>query len=437
MKKVLKYLTVFVMSVLVLMGNVNNVYAASASLTGPSTVRPGDTITLNLRVSHNGSYGISGTLDYDSSQVTLSGDPTTSLNGWIAERNGNDLVAYDNNLTNPLSSDTTVLTLKFKVSSSIAAGTKVTISVKDLVSSDGNEDTNIGKITYSVTIAQPLSTNANLGSLSVSGATLSPAFSANTTSYDLGEVEYSVSKLNISYTTEDSKAKVSVKSNSLSVGKNTVSIVVTAEDGSTKTYKLTVTRKQDPNYVASTNANLKSMSVSLGMVSPLFSDSVTDYVVYLPYECIGTAFEVTGNASDSKASVIDGKIDKLVEGKNQTVVICKAESGTEKSYAITVVVMPEYTGTVPAIGESTGGEISPEEPTEDTTEDPEDTSTEDSETTSEETSENETTSEDASGDVSKDKSSGNNGLVTILVVVVVIALVGLLIYVLFFGKKRY
>ncbi len=446
MKKVLKLLTVFFVSALVLMGNVNNVYAASASLTGPSTVRPGDTITLNLRVSHSGSYGITGTLNYDSSQLTLSADPTTSLSGWIAEKNGNDLVAYDNNLANPLSSNTTVLTFKFKVSSSLEAGTTIKVSVNNLVSSDGNEDTNIGNVTYSVAIAKPLSTNANLESLSVSGATLNPAFSADKTSYDLGEVEYSVSKLKIEYTTEDSKAKVSVKGNSLSVGKNTVSIIVTAEDGSSKTYKLTVTRKQDPNYVASSNANLKSMSVSLGMISPAFAENVTDYVVYLPFECAGSAFEVTGKATDSKASVVDGKVDKLAEGKNQAVVICKAEDGTEKSYKITVVVMPKYTGTVPSIGDSTGNEEPTEDPsenptedpTEDATDEPVDTSTETpSEPTTEKPSESEKESEDASDDDSKGNGSGNNGLITIFVVIVVIALIGLLIYVLFFGKKRY
>lgn len=439
MKKLLRYFLMFSLSFICLIGSATNFFAATASLTGPSTVRGGDTITLNLRVSDDGKYGLEGVLDYDSTQVTLS-SVSTSLSNWKVEQNGNNIIAYDDTLTSPLSGTATVVTLKFKVASNITAGSKVEIAVKDIVTTDGSNENALGRKAYTVTIAKPLSTNANLAALSVTGATLNPSFSAGTTSYDLGEVDYSISKLNISYTTEDSTAKVSVKGNSLGVGKNTVSITVTAENGTTQTYKLTVTRKQDPNYVASSNASLKSMSVSLGMVSPLFSAEVTDYVVYLPYECAGSAFTVTGVAADSKAQgVVDGAVDKLVEGKNQTVVVCKAEDGTEKTYAITVVVMPEYTGDVPEIGGTLGGDDTPV----DTPDDPVDTSTEDTtegttESSTEDINDTENASEDKSGNEIQTGNNGNNSsLITILVVLVVIALVAALVYVLFFANKKY
>lgn len=427
MKKILKYMLIVSLSLITFLGAYEYVFAASASLTGPSTVRAGETITVSFNLSHDGSYGLTGTLNYNNSQVTLT-ETKCSLSGWLVENSGNDLVIYDNNLANPLSGNTTVVTFKFKVNSSVAEGSKINISVNNINSSDGNADTSLGNATYSVTVAKPLSSNTNLASLSVSGASLSPSFAAGTTTYNLGEVDYSVSKLDISYTTEDSSAKVSVSGNSLSVGKNTVSVVVTAEDGSTKTYKINVTRKQDPNYVAGSNANLKELTVNKGMISPLFAADVTDYVVYLPYETVGTGFSASGSSADTKAQgVVDGTIDKLVEGENRTVVVCKAEDGTEKAYAITVVVMPKYTGEVPNVGGENGGDVSTEEPTEGTTENP----------TEDDTEADTTTKDNTNEDKAGEKDGGTGGIVTILVILVVLALIGALVYVLFFSNKKY
>lgn len=442
MKKILKYFLLASLSLVLFLGNATNIYGASASLTGPSTVRAGDTITLKLMISDDGKYGLEGELSYDSSQVTLTSSEC-SLKGWKVENNGNTIIVYDDAYATALKGSKNVLTLKFKVKSGLAEGTKINISVNNIVTTDGTNENNLGKASYSVSIAKPLSTNANLASLSVSEGTLSPAFSASTTSYDIGMVDYSVSKLTINCSVEDKSAKVAIKGNNLGVGKNTVSVIVTAENGSTKTYSITVTRKQDPNYQASNNANLSSISVSHGMISPTFAADVTDYVVYLPYECSGAQFVVTGRAADAKAQgIIDGTIDKLAEGKNQTVVVCKAEDGTEKSYAITVVVMPKYEGEVPNIGGASGGT---DEPSDEPGENPEDKPTEDpSETPSETPSTEEQEDTEASNKQDKDdkedkgdNGKGMSGIITVLVVLVVIGLVGALVYVLFFSNKKF
>ena len=47
MKRIAKHVLVLCLSFLVLLGSKMDFYAAGASLTGPSTVRAGDTITLN------------------------------------------------------------------------------------------------------------------------------------------------------------------------------------------------------------------------------------------------------------------------------------------------------------------------------------------------------------------------------------------------------
>lgn len=412
MKKITKIILVLSLSFAFLLGAKMDFYAASASLTGPSTVRAGDTITLKLNISDEGKYGLEGSLNYDSSVVSLS-SMSCDVSGWKVENNGNAIIVYDDALSNPMNSYTTVLTLKFKVNSGVATGTAVNISVSGIVTTDGSTESSIGTASYSTTIAAPLSGNANLSSLSVSEGTLSPGFSAGTTSYSIGEVDYSVSKLNISYTKEDSKASVSIKGNSLAVGNNTVSVVVKAENGATKTYKISVTRKQDPNYVASSNAALGGIAISSGAISPTFSSEVTDYIVYLPYEYVGTDFSVTGTAADTKASgVTGGTISPLVEGVNTTTVVCKAEDGTEKTYKITVVVMPQYNGVVPNI-EGVDAPVA-------------DTEVEDTELEP-------STEDDITVDSGKDTGGGIAGAVAIVVIII---LIGALIYVLFFLNKR-
>ena len=90
------------------------------------------------------------------------------------------------------------------------------------------------------------SSNASLGSLVISAGTLSPEFSAATKDYT-AIVDYSCSSLAVTANPADSKASVtSVTGNdSLEVGENTVSVVVTAEDGSTSTYNIVVTRRAE------------------------------------------------------------------------------------------------------------------------------------------------------------------------------------------------
>ena len=348
MKKLIKYSFLLVMSVVCVLYTATYVWAASAKLTGPGTVRAGDTITLKFNINDSGKYGVEATLSYDSNVVTLS-KTDINLKGWKLESNGNSLIMYDDAMSNPISGDKTVLTLTFKVKASVAAGTKVDIALNNIVATDGSSESNLASATYSTTIAEPLSSNANLSSLEVNGATLSPVFAAGTTSYDIGEVDFSVSKLDISYKAEDSKAKVSVLGNSLSVGKNTVTVTVKAEDGSSKAYKITVTRKQDPNYVASNDASLNEIAVSAGQLSPVFSAEVKDYIVYLPYESVGATYVANGTMNDSKAvGVTEGNV-VLVEGANEVKVIGTAEDGTTSEYKITVVVMPKYEGKVPVI----------------------------------------------------------------------------------------
>ncbi len=88
-----------------------------------------------------------------------------------------------------------------------------------------------------------LSGNNSLKSLSISPGTLSPTFSSSTTKYT-ATVANSVTSIAVDAQLSSSKATIkSVSGNTnLSVGTNTIKIVVEAENGVTATYTITVTR---------------------------------------------------------------------------------------------------------------------------------------------------------------------------------------------------
>ena len=334
--------------------------SASASLTGPGVVRAGDTITLSFNLSGSGIFGASGTLSYNSSQLTLAGTTQKIGAPWAVEFNGNNFVAYDNNLTNPINSNAALFTVTFKVNAGVAVGTPIQVSYTGVAASDGNADINVGTVTYSTTVAAPLATDNSLKGLTVSNATISPAFNTNTTSYT-AEVPFSVSKLEIQAVANDGKATVSVNSPNLTPnGTTNVTVTVKAENGSTRTYTIAVKRAQDPNYVASNNNDLSGITVDGFLLSPVFSADNTSYVIWLPYET--ESVTVSGTAADSKASVrVEGGTGLKAGQDNEIKVICTAENGTEKVYTVIAKRAAAHDGSVEPTEPST-------EPTEPATE---------------------------------------------------------------------
>jgi uncharacterized membrane protein YgcG len=92
------------------------------------------------------------------------------------------------------------------------------------------------------------SSDANLGSLSISAGTLSPAFNASTTSYTVS-VPNTTTSITVTAAVADTGKATPAQSPgtlgspvSLNVGTNTITVTVTAEDETTKPYTITVTR---------------------------------------------------------------------------------------------------------------------------------------------------------------------------------------------------
>jgi len=334
--------------------------SASATLTGPGTVRAGDTITLTFNLSGSNLYGASGTLSYDANQLELTGTKQVIAAPWMVEFNGNNFVAYDNNLTKPINAATALFTVTFKVKN-VAAGTAVQVSYTNVTASDGSADAAIGTVTYATTIAAPLSTDNSLKSLTVSNAAISPAFSAGTVNYT-AEVPFSVEKLDVKAEVNDAKATVSIYSpNLVPNGTTYVTVTVTAENGSAKTYTISVKRAQDPNYKASSNNDLAGITVDGFLLSPVFSVENTKYVIWLPYETENVT--ISGTAADSKAGVaVEGGTELKAGQDNEIKVICTAEDGTQKVYTVVAKRAAAHDGSTEPTEPPTEPPIQPTEP---------------------------------------------------------------------------
>lgn len=322
--------------------------AAGASFSGSGSVRAGDSVTVTFSVSGSNIQGITAVLHYDSSALTLTGTRQLIGDSWSVDMSGGNLLAYDQSLNNPISGSSAVLAVTFRVKSGVAAGTKVSATITDIMTSDGNSDQNLNDASWSASVASPPSGNANLSGLSCGSYALSPSFSAGTTEYSV-TVPYDVSRLPLDYRAADGGADVSVSGNQLSVGVNTVVLTVTAANGATRRYTISVTRQPDPTATLSSDADLADLTPSEGKLTPAFAPNITEYAVYVPYET--SKISLSATAKDSKALGVTQPDASLKEGDNLLTVTCTAEDGATRDYTVHVVRMPAFAGTLPQIGQ--------------------------------------------------------------------------------------
>ncbi|MBB6638098.1 cadherin-like beta sandwich domain-containing protein [Cohnella thailandensis] len=155
--------------------------------------------------------------------------------------------------------------------------------------------------TYTITVERH-GPEARLGGLSVSGGVLSPDFSPTTTSYTMS-VGNEVASIVVTpfvdgsemLTVNDSEAASGVEVTvPLEVGLNTITIVVTAEDGeTTETYTITVTRQAPlPEGVLSWTTTANESTVNWILVDENSDDSFVKYDYVLSFESAPATFEV-------------------------------------------------------------------------------------------------------------------------------------------------
>jgi tRNA threonylcarbamoyladenosine modification (KEOPS) complex Pcc1 subunit len=215
--------------------------------------------------------------------------------------------------------------------------------------------TTIRIYTIAVTRAEPLSSNANLHGLALSAGTLAPSFDASISAYS-SSVSYAVSSVTITPVAEEADTVIAVNGQavtsgqpssgiSLGVGSNAIAIVATAADSTTtKTYTVTVTRAEP-----SSNANLGSLTISAGSLSPVFDSSVTAYTASVDSACgsvtvtptrSGPGATITVNGAPVTSGT--GVIVNLDPGANTITVVVTAEDGSTVN-TTTVAVAREFT----------------------------------------------------------------------------------------------
>lgn len=327
MKKILNLFTV----IFLILVNLTMVQAASfstattSSKTSLSAVGEQFTVTFAVRNS-TGISAITANFNYDDQALELVSSVAES---GFALTLGSKLVVDH---TEVKTGNFNIAKVTFKAKAGFTLGEITEVGLSNVVGSDGTED--IPAVGSSVTIKMeaPKSANNNLASMSLSEGTL--AFNKATTSYTV-IVDNAITSVTISATAEDPKASVSgTGTKSLKVYSNTFNIVVTAENGSKKTYKVNVVRRDaDGNAGAlSTNSNLSSLVVEGCSLD--FSASVLEYRCEV--DNLTTTVGVTAKTEDDKATVVIANVEPLAVGDNVITVTVTSESGTAKVYTVIV-----------------------------------------------------------------------------------------------------
>lgn len=330
MKKLFGCILSLVMAVMLVFAPAEHVYAQGLGLSvSSSSVAVGKTVkvTVSMPSGYFGTVVISssdeGVLSNGGDGVANIGDaagyPTSQSFSFTAKAAGSCTIkAYCTVVGDAEGNDAggTITGASTKVTVTSASSNNDSNSNKDNKDNSGSNtgnDSNANKDNENK--EEKKSSNASLGSLVISAGTLSPEFSAATKDYT-ATVDYSCSSLAVTANPADSKASVtSVTGNdSLEVGENTVSVVVTAEDGSTSTYNIVVTRRaEDDPENADKQDNWKKFDIN-GTEWTMVND--------IPEDVVPEGFE-------NSKTVIDGLEYNTLHGTfgDITLVYLQSESG--------------------------------------------------------------------------------------------------------------
>ena len=212
--------------------------------------------------------------------------------------------------------------------------TVITIAVRAedgaTVTTEAEEET---PAPYKITIYRDPapSSDATLQTLELSGITLSPAFDPATTEYT-AEVEEALSTTTVEAMATHLRATVEGTGlKSLTAGvDNTISVTVTAEDGTSQIYTVKVT-------VPSSDATLQTLALSGITLSPAFNPATMEYTGEVEFTVRTTTVVATPAHPD--ATVMGTGETSLSEGDNTISVTVTAEDGTsQETYTVMVTV---------------------------------------------------------------------------------------------------
>ena len=259
-----------------------------------------------------------------------------------------DITVSEGTLTPEFNSNITSYTVNVDGNiSSIDVSATLTDSRATIISGTGIHSLNVGDnnivirvesesgsiLDYNINVIRAKKNINDLSMIKVDGKEIEN-FSSDTLEYDLGDVNYSKTKINVEAVLKDVDSSVKGDGKiSLKTGDNEIVLTVTAQNGEEKTYKLHVNR------IKNDNANLSLLSVMGYTLTPDFDKDTLYYETTVEEEkSILTKEEVTAVAEDKNASISkQDNIELSTTVDNIYKVTVTAEDGkTIKIYTIKV-----------------------------------------------------------------------------------------------------
>ncbi len=196
------------------------------------------------------------------------------------------------------------------------------------------------------------SNNANLGNLGIRPNDFT-GFKPGTTSYNV-TVPNDVDKVEVYAVAKDSKSTITGTGNqNLNVGANALKVVVTAEDGTTKTYTINVTRQTKEETENTTTTNEVANETSNEATNSTIEGTAVDYSEYdlqeLEVEGYTLSPKFSPDVYEYKINVTSKDVTELnikTKGKNEKVKIEIVGNTNlqEGENIITILVTNEVTG---------------------------------------------------------------------------------------------
>ncbi len=172
------------------------------------------------------------------------------------------------------------------------------------------------------------STNTFLSSLKVDGYNMNPTFSKTTYEYNV-TVPSNITEVNISASKgEENQTITGTGLKKLEYGPNKVRVIVSSQDGSSRTYLINITRTDD----RSGDTTLKNLSVSNTNIAYQENKTTYDAVVSRSVESI----LITATATDSRATIVGTGTKTLAMGLNTFNLKVTSSSGNESNYTINI-----------------------------------------------------------------------------------------------------
>lgn len=293
-----------------------------------STANVGDSVTVTVT-----GQGIAGRAD-----LTVSGPATLSENSvWV----DNGSASVTANITGEGSIRITATPISMADSTTADPYTTPTAGTITASSSSSSSSSSSGSASSNSTSSEK-SSNANLSNLGIRPNDFS-GFKPGTTTYNV-TVPENVESVEVYATAAHSKATISgTGTKSLQKGANALNVVVTAEDGTTKTYTINVTREgeqeEEEEQPTVENTEIKNglSNITIGdlELSPSFATDTYEYTV--KYIGEDTSLNIQAVATDPSYTVEILGNEELKEGENIiTILVADEEGNNVATYQVTV-----------------------------------------------------------------------------------------------------